>query len=197
MRTRRLPNSPLRTHCSQPCDFGLGIGLYFLTLLDVVILTLWPDSTPPNILYFSSKEYSQRQPGVTLLLKGSAICTYPTLAPCPCCDPNIFDSSRFATTTVDLHARHDDVVNAVVHDGRGPRRTSSVDQRDSLVCPPPQLHRCTIQAGSMNHGTLFLIEEHEQMAQRVCSFIFQVGEFPTRLQSNSCWAVTRYVILRP
>lgn len=63
---------PIFTPLSQMGDFGLGFGLYFATLRAVGIVTLIAGLVSlPNILYFRSSEYSNRQEGVHWALKGS------------------------------------------------------------------------------------------------------------------------------
>ena len=94
--------SPLFTPLSQMGDFGLGIGLYFSTLRALAMLTfLCGLLNIPNFIYFSGQEYSNGQPGVPDLLKGSAICTNEIWVPCIACskDNFTFSEQRFATAT--------------------------------------------------------------------------------------------------
>ena len=57
-------------------DFGLGYGIYFSTLRSFALLSLVAGILNlPNLLYFSSNEYSNGQMELPGLLKGSAICT--------------------------------------------------------------------------------------------------------------------------
>ena len=148
---------PVRTHSSQLGDFGLGIGLYFSTLWGVVILTFVAGLlNVPNILYFSSEEYSQGQPGVTFLLKGSAICTDTTWVPCPTCDPAQFESSRFATTTVDLSmlGMTSSSSSMLTTNNTDPPLSTNVTLQFALR------NNCigaTIQEGFINYGTLVLV----------------------------------------
>eukprot|EP00978_Attheya_sp_CCMP212_P011031 scaffold26928_cov46-Attheya_sp.AAC.1 len=93
--------SPIFTPLKQMGDFGLGIGLYFTTLRALTILTLVAGLVNiPNLIYFQSDEYSDSQPGVTIFLKGSAICTNTVWVPCPDCNPDDFENSpkRLAQT---------------------------------------------------------------------------------------------------
>jgi hypothetical protein len=53
-------------------DFGLGFGLYFSTLQALAFLFFAAGCLNiPNILFFAGKDYSNYQPGVKYLLKGS------------------------------------------------------------------------------------------------------------------------------
>ena len=75
------------TPLSQMGDFGVGIGLYFTTLLGMVFITLVAGLINiPNILYFAGNEYSNGQLGVNWALKGSAVCTETVWVPCPSCE---------------------------------------------------------------------------------------------------------------
>ncbi|KAL7539204.1 hypothetical protein ACHAXR_009091 [Thalassiosira sp. AJA248-18] len=94
--------SPFFTPLSQLGDFGIGVGLYFSSLRAVAFITLIAGCiNMPNILYFASEEYSGGQPGVTLLLRGSAICTEQVWVPCPTCRVEDFGHamSRIAGAT--------------------------------------------------------------------------------------------------
>ena len=87
--------SPISTPLSQMGDFGLGIGLYFSTLRAMTVLMLLAGIISiPNLIYFSGPDYSQSQPGVISLLKGSAICTNQVWVPCPDCNVNDFEGSE-------------------------------------------------------------------------------------------------------
>ena len=87
--------SPLFTPMSQLGDFGIGVGLYFSSLRIVAFITLIAGCINlPNILYYASDEYSNSQPGVNYLLKGSAICTEQAWVPCPTCNIDAFHYSR-------------------------------------------------------------------------------------------------------
>lgn len=75
--------------------FGLGIALYFATLRALLLLLVVAGLTSlPNILHFSSEEYSNGQPGVGRLLKGSAVCTEYEYVPCLDCSENFSDESK-------------------------------------------------------------------------------------------------------
>lgn len=87
--------SPLFTPLSQFGDFGIGVGLYFSSLRVVAFITLIAGCINlPNILYYASDAYSNSQPGVNYLLKGSAICTEHVWVPCPTCNISKFYYSR-------------------------------------------------------------------------------------------------------
>ena len=76
-------------------DFGIGVGLYFSSLRAVAFITLIAGCINlPNILYYASDEYSKSQPGVNVILKGSAICTEQEWVPCPTCNIDNFHYSR-------------------------------------------------------------------------------------------------------
>lgn len=94
----RLPTrlySPLFTPLSQMGDFGIGIGLYFSSLRAIAFITFVAGCINiPNILYFAGEDYSANQPGVSTLLKGSAICTEQVWVPCPTCDVEDFGQAR-------------------------------------------------------------------------------------------------------
>jgi hypothetical protein len=79
--------SALFTPLSQMGAFGIGIGLYFSTLLGVSFITLVAGLINlPNIMYFAGDEYSNGQPGVSWSLRGSAVCTEMVWVPCPTCE---------------------------------------------------------------------------------------------------------------
>lgn len=93
---------PIFTPLSQMGDFGLGFGLYFATLRAVGIVTFIAGLVSlPNILYFRSSDYSNRQEGVHWALKGSAVCTNLQYVPCEGCTEDMFtnDSYRFISLT--------------------------------------------------------------------------------------------------
>ena len=94
----RLPTrlySPFFTPLSQLGDFGIGIGLYFSSLRAIAFIALIAGCINiPNILYFAGEDYSASQPGVSTLLKGSAICTEQVWVPCPTCDVEDFGQAR-------------------------------------------------------------------------------------------------------
>lgn len=96
--------SPLFTPLSQMGDFGLGVGLYFSSLRAIALITLIAGLINlPNILFFASDTYSAGQPGVSFLLKGSALCTEQAWVPCPTCSIDTYDKTRdriAGTTTV-------------------------------------------------------------------------------------------------
>ena len=82
------------TPLSQMGAFGIGIGLYFSTLLGVSFITLVAGLINlPNILYFAGEEYSSGQPGVSWALRGSAVCTEMVWVPCPSCEMDDFRRS--------------------------------------------------------------------------------------------------------
>lgn len=87
--------SPFFTPLSQLGDFGIGVGLYFSSLRAVAFITLIAGCINlPNILYYASDAYSNSQPGINYLLKGSAICTEHVWVPCPTCNIDEFHYSR-------------------------------------------------------------------------------------------------------
>ena len=127
VRTRRPPNS------TKPFEHTVPKWVFFVSALACTFCTLVLTFMArllnvPNILCFSSEEYSQGQPGVTFLLKGSAICV-----PCPSCDHTKFDSSRFATTMVD-QSMLGMTLSSALSSMLTQHRPYSVDQRDSPVC---------------------------------------------------------------
>mmetsp|Transcript_9917 Transcript_9917/g.16467 ORF Transcript_9917/g.16467 Transcript_9917/m.16467 type:complete len:1175 (-) Transcript_9917:117-3641(-) len=95
--------SPLWTPMAQMGDFGLGTGLYFTTLRALTVMTFILGLVNiPNMLYFSSEDYSDGQKGVSFFLKGSAICTRAAWVPCPDCritDEWSDNMDRIANTT--------------------------------------------------------------------------------------------------
>ncbi|CAB9522978.1 protease [Seminavis robusta] len=81
---------PKITPVSQMGNFGLGVGLYFSTLRALMFLTfICGLMSIPNFVFYSSAEYSQEQPNVSTLLKGSAICTNTKWVPCPDCGTDV------------------------------------------------------------------------------------------------------------
>ena len=86
--------SALFTPLSQMGAFGIGVGLYFSTLLGVAFITLVAGLINiPNIMYFAGEEYSAGQPGVSWALRGSAVCTEMVWVPCPSCEMTDFRRS--------------------------------------------------------------------------------------------------------
>jgi hypothetical protein len=70
-------------------DFGLGLGLYFSTLRAITIITLILGLISVyNINYFASDDYLpfEYRHNLTLLTRGSAICTMTSWVPCPTCN---------------------------------------------------------------------------------------------------------------
>lgn len=64
--------SPYFTPTRNMGDFGLGFGLYFSTLQALAFLFFAAGCLNiPNIMFFAGKDYSNYQPGVENLLKGS------------------------------------------------------------------------------------------------------------------------------
>jgi hypothetical protein len=94
--------SPYFTPTRNMGDFGLGFGLYFSTLQALAFLFFAAGCLNiPNIMFFAGKDYSNYQPGVENLLKGSAICTNKILVPCVNCNSINFsdDTSRIVIMT--------------------------------------------------------------------------------------------------
>mmetsp|Transcript_8508 Transcript_8508/g.12383 ORF Transcript_8508/g.12383 Transcript_8508/m.12383 type:complete len:973 (+) Transcript_8508:76-2994(+) len=79
--------SPFSTPLSQMGDFGIGVGLYFSMLRALWVICLLAGLiNVPNIMYFASEKYSANgQMSVTMLLRGSALCTTQVYVPCPEC----------------------------------------------------------------------------------------------------------------
>ena len=126
---------PACTPLSQMGDFGLGIGLYFSTLRAITVLTfLCGLLNIPNFMYFSGPIYSNGQPGVTNLLKGSAICTEEVWVPCVNCSEHnfTFSKQRFGTA---ITPNGDTLNFAIRNDCDG----------------------ATFQQGMINYGTLLLV----------------------------------------
>jgi len=68
-------------------DFGIGVGLYFSTMsaLSLILLVAFGINVP-NLMYFSSDEYSaETQESLRLSFRGSSICPDSTFEPCPTC----------------------------------------------------------------------------------------------------------------
>ncbi len=83
--------NPFFTPLSELGDFGLGIALYFTTLRALMLLLLLAGLVSiPNILYFSSSEYSNGQQNVHWALKGSSACTNYEFVPCTDCTEDNF-----------------------------------------------------------------------------------------------------------
>ena len=95
---KRLPTKlyePIFTPHTQLGDWGLGVGLYFSTLRAICVITFLAGLLNiPNFIYYSQDEYSQNQPAVPGVLKGSAICTNKEWVPCPDCNPDDFLDTR-------------------------------------------------------------------------------------------------------
>lgn len=82
---------PITTPLKQMGDFGIGVGLYFATLLAMTVMMILAGlMNIPNFMYFGSEEYSDGQIGVSWFLKGSAICNVHEWVPCPECDADEF-----------------------------------------------------------------------------------------------------------
>jgi len=99
---------------SQLADFGVGVGIYFLTLkISAVICLIAGLINIPTILYFEGSNYSNRQEGISNGgLKGSAVCTDVEWKACPSCvrsDWDYFpsDPSRFASIPADIFTPSD------------------------------------------------------------------------------------------
>jgi hypothetical protein len=118
---------PIRTPLSQMGDFGIGIGLYFSTLLALTVMTaLGGLLNIPNFIYYSSDDYSDGQPGVPKLQQGSAICTRQVWVPCPNCNftdwerRNADDRFGFVETPTNgnlTFALHNDCEGATLQQG--------------------------------------------------------------------------------
>jgi len=81
--------SPIFTPHSQLGDFGLGIGLYFSTLRAITFITFVAGLVSVyNIVYFASSEYQPPEftHNISMLERGSAICTHTTWVPCVDCN---------------------------------------------------------------------------------------------------------------
>mmetsp|Transcript_12868 Transcript_12868/g.19940 ORF Transcript_12868/g.19940 Transcript_12868/m.19940 type:complete len:954 (+) Transcript_12868:123-2984(+) len=77
--------SPFFTRESTLGEFGIGVGLYFTMLrLLSIVLVLAGLINIPNILYYSSTEYSD-QDAIDVFAKGSAICTLEEWTVCTDC----------------------------------------------------------------------------------------------------------------
>ena len=115
--------------------FSSSIGLYFSTLRAITVLTfLCGLLNIPNFMYFSGPIYSNGQPGVTNLLKGSAICTEEVWVPCVNCSEHnfTFSKQRFGTA---ITPNGDTLNFAIRNDCDG----------------------ATFQQGMINYGTLLLV----------------------------------------
>ena len=87
--------SPLSTKIVDLNDFGMGISMYFATIaFCIFVLFVSCCVTVPSLLYYSGKEYSGGQSGVSTLLRGSAICKITSWVECDDCNPNEFPKSR-------------------------------------------------------------------------------------------------------
>lgn len=126
---------PICTPLSQMGDFGLGIGLYFSTLRAITVLTfLCGLLNIPNFMFFSGPIYSNGQPGVKNLLKGSAICTNEVWVPCVDCSVHnfTFSKQRFGTVIT----TNGDTLNFAIHN---------------------DCDGATLEQGMINYGTLLLV----------------------------------------
>ena len=90
------------TPLNQMGDFGLGVGLYFATLVASAILMILAGlMNIPNMLYFQSDDYSKGQEGISWFLKGSAVCNVHEFVPCIDCDEALFADKRRIVTVPD------------------------------------------------------------------------------------------------
>ena len=90
---------------NQLGDFGIGVGIYFLSMrIFSIICFIAGLLYIPVIHFYHSNEYSQH--GVSarnsLLLRGSAICTDTMWVPCPSCGNHLndFNATRLAEGTL-------------------------------------------------------------------------------------------------
>lgn len=74
-------------------DFGVGVGVYFLTLRAMaIIMFLAGLIAVPNLWYFGSDEYnSSHEFSRYQVLRSSAICTDQQWKPCPTCEKSNWD----------------------------------------------------------------------------------------------------------
>ena len=134
---------PFFTPLSQMGDFGIGIGLYFSTLLALAVLTFVAGLVNiPNMLYFLSEDYSDGQTSITNpLLKGSAICTRTQWVPCIDCNITTQDFAENRFYSYDVSS-HDD------------------DSYGSSVVSFALKNECdgaTMQQGLINYSTLIVV----------------------------------------
>jgi hypothetical protein len=104
-RDTRLYN-PLTTPESSLNQWGIGIAVYFTSLRIIAILLVVVGLINiPNLIYFSSQEYSDGQDEVSFALKGSTICTRGEWVSCPTCTPDewtsIEEEDRFGVSNDD------------------------------------------------------------------------------------------------
>jgi len=82
-------------------EFGIGVGLYFSTLLVLAWIMLGAFAINiPEMRYFASTSYtSDAQNSLSMFLRGSSICTDTSFLPCPNCTKNDWNLSPQATDT--------------------------------------------------------------------------------------------------
>jgi len=84
-------------------DFGTGVAMYFHSLKVLIVIFLIAGMVNiPNLIYFSSQEYSLGQYEIKKLLRGSAICNNQIWSPCPFCTEKQWD---FYPKTYDRYAK--------------------------------------------------------------------------------------------
>mmetsp|Transcript_7835 Transcript_7835/g.11793 ORF Transcript_7835/g.11793 Transcript_7835/m.11793 type:complete len:1121 (+) Transcript_7835:93-3455(+) len=127
---------PITTPLKQMGDFGLGVGLYFATLLAMTVLMVLAGlMNIPNFRYFGSEDYSDGQQGVSWFLKGSAVCNVHEWVPCPECD-----ADEFKTIS-------DRIVSVNNTDGNGPMTFALRNTCDGAI----------FRVGMVNFGTTILV----------------------------------------
>eukprot|EP00804_Cyclotella_cryptica_P013285 CCRYP_018642-RA/>CCRYP_018642-RA protein AED:0.04 eAED:0.04 QI:382/1/1/1/1/1/4/1250/711 len=101
--------SPIFTPHSQLGDFGLGIGLYFSTLRAITLITFAAGLLSVyNIVYFASSEYQPPEfvHDISMLERGSAICTHTRWVPCVDCNcSDALQDPKFGTFPADRCAK--------------------------------------------------------------------------------------------
>lgn len=132
------------TPLSQMGDFGIGIGLYFTTLKVLGVLCLLAGIiTLPNILYYSSTNYSTLGQSSSLvpnlLTLGSAICTDTPWVICQDCTPQQFLPNGNQRQSIGVGDTYDSTTSAVTPDIRfastcTPSSTSSTTTTASTDC---------------------------------------------------------------
>jgi hypothetical protein len=106
--------SPVTTPINQLGDFGLGVGLYFGTLRALqVLLLLGGLLNIPNMVFFSSEEYSESQKNTTWHMRGSAACDVHEWVPCMDC---FKEGELFPLTAVENNLRVKNVTNAATNE---------------------------------------------------------------------------------
>jgi len=106
--------SPLWTPMNQMGDFGLGVGLYFTALRSITLLALVCGLLNiPNMIYFAGDNYSNRQDGVDIFLKGSAVCTEQEYVPCPTCSIDDFADTPHRIATASSFYGEEDLIFVV------------------------------------------------------------------------------------